>query len=110
MKSKSTEPEASSIIFANTVLDISEKQCRDAKFRVFTRFVDNTQLISGDVYWVILLLHRFSISSKGSTRVEALLVRLFNAKSKQELTVLLHLLKKQNRTKLREINFSIHNI
>ena len=54
MKSKSTEPEASSIIFANTVLDISEKQCRDAKFRVSTRFVDNTQLISGDVYWVAL--------------------------------------------------------
>ena len=33
------------------LLDISEKQCRDAKFRVSTMVVDNAQLISGDVYY-----------------------------------------------------------
>ena len=30
--------------------DISEKECRDAKFRVSTRVLNNAYLISGDVY------------------------------------------------------------
>ncbi|MDF5734620.1 hypothetical protein [Nostoc sp.] len=31
------------------IVDISEKECRDAKFRVSTRVLDNAYLISGDV-------------------------------------------------------------
>jgi|GEM_PF-2246885 hypothetical protein len=32
-------------------LDISEKECRDAIYRVSTRVLGNAYLISGDVYW-----------------------------------------------------------
>ncbi|WP_334762324.1 pentapeptide repeat-containing protein [Nostoc sp.] len=35
-------------------LDISEKECRDAKFRVSTRVLDNAYLIYGDVYYINL--------------------------------------------------------
>jgi|GEM_PF-2607492 len=33
------------------ILDISDNECRDAKFRVSTRVMDNAYLISGDVYY-----------------------------------------------------------
>jgi hypothetical protein len=37
------------VLVTSLAVDISEKECRDAKFRVSTRFLGNAYLISGDV-------------------------------------------------------------